>query len=340
MAVSSTTALDQEDSKSSPDFAQEFLTYPDLFPSRHSGERWGDETMTIDFAGGPYRFDGLSSDQAQELREHYQDLVVCDGEAEPASTVTVFRVDDTDFRKFDLVGWHHRIDFDHTPFGVRFAGLSVMGSLDLSPAPTSSGSSNDSAHRGVDGALWTCEESGISMLGVFENFFRIVAAYRMLQLGGALLHSAAAVANGRAHLFLGHSGAGKTTTSRLSLERGYEVLSDDVNAVAFDDQGRLLVEKLPFAGELGFRGGRSERFPLAALYRLEQAGESEDHQLIAMSRAQTLALLLACAPFVNCDPFRQDQLIDVLQVIMTTVESHRMRFKKDPGFWELLIRND
>ena len=49
-------------------------------------------------------------------------------------------------------------------------------------------------------------------------------------------------------------------------ERGHEVLSDDVNALAFAEDGALMVEKLPFAGELGFRGGRSERFPTAALY--------------------------------------------------------------------------
>ena len=304
-------------------FAEEFLTFPDLFPSRHSGERWGDQTMTLDFAGGPYRFEGLSLTQASELRDHYRDLLVAD-HATPSSTVAVFKVDASDFRTFDLAGWHHQIDFQHDARGVRFAGLSVMGSLDLS---------NEDA---IAGALWTCEETGSSMLGVLENFFRIVAAYRMLQLGGALLHSAAAVAEGRAHLFLGHSGAGKTTTSRLSLERGYEVLSDDVNALAFAKDGELLVEKLPFAGELGLRGGRSERFPLAALYRLEQAA---DHELSPLTKAQTLALLLACAPFVNCDPYRQDDLIEVLQTIMGVVESHCLRFRKDPDFWDLLIQS-
>ena len=79
-------------------FAEEFLTFPDLFPSRHSGERWGGRTVTIDFAGGPYRFDGLSSTQADELRDHYRDLLVAD-DAPPSSTVAVFKVDSSDFRQ-------------------------------------------------------------------------------------------------------------------------------------------------------------------------------------------------------------------------------------------------
>lgn len=315
-------------------FAEQFLTYPDLFPTRHSGDSFGDQKLWVEFVGGPYHFEGLSPRQLVQLEERYRDLllapspdVLANSEAKQHSipcSVSVFQVDPSDFRDFDLAGWHHEIDFEHHPTSVRFAGLKVMGRLDLSETDS------------IRAALFTCELEGEDLLGVFENFFRIVAAYRMLQCDGVLLHSAAAVENGWTHLFLGHSGAGKTTASRLSLERGFEVLSDDVNAVSFGQESAVLqVEKLPFAGELGDRGGRSAGYPLAALYRLEKGAE---HRLEPLSRARTLALLLACSPFVNHDPFRQDRLIESLQRVIDAAPSYRLTFKKDPGFWPLLMQ--
>ena len=41
-------------------FAAELLHFPDLFPARHSGERWGGERLALEFAGGPNVFRGLS----------------------------------------------------------------------------------------------------------------------------------------------------------------------------------------------------------------------------------------------------------------------------------------
>ncbi len=84
--------------------------------------------------------------------------------------------------------------------------------------------------------------------------------------------------SGRAHLFLGPSGAGKTTAARKSRTRGLEVLSDDINACV-PGTGRdasVVVEKLPFAGEMAQESTPRQSWPLGSLHRLVQGGHSRD----------------------------------------------------------------
>ena len=73
-------------------------------------------------------------------------------------------------------------------------------------------------------------------------------------------------------MVFGRSGAGKSTSSRLALESGWEVLSDDMNALV-RDQGDWRVEKLPFAGDLGQTPSRSRLYPIAGLHWLQQAAD-------------------------------------------------------------------
>ncbi|MFZ1574591.1 MAG: hypothetical protein WAT36_05020, partial [Chromatiaceae bacterium] len=83
-------------------------------------------------------------------------------------------------------------------------------------------------------------------------------------------HSAAFARAGRAHVVFGHSGAGKSTSSRLALNAGWEVLSDDINAL-LPNPGGWRVEKLPFAGDLGQTPSRGRAYPIAGLHWLQQA---------------------------------------------------------------------
>jgi len=182
-------------------------------------------------------------------------------------------------------------------------------------------------------ALWTSVDEPLDeVIGVFENFFRLLVAYRLNQIGGALLHSAGLVRDSRAYLFLGRSGAGKSTISRISQEAGVEVLSDDMNALVLE-HGRATVEKLPFAGDLGQTGGRRGGVSLAGLYRLEQA---ETHAVEPFPKPEALALLLSCAPYLNADPHRTDRLMENLAALARNCDVKRLAFRRDAGFWDLI----
>lgn len=305
-------------------FGETFLRYPDLFPARRAGDPWGDRELVLDLPGGPYRFSGLSPGQEEAALGRFGDLRLSAGAAGPAAGSTavdsvVFRAPEGDFRPIDVRGWNYDMDLDAEPASVRLAGLDLMARYDWRP--------------GLAGALWTPVAGGERFPGVFENFCRVLVAYRLHELGGAVIHGAAVVDEGGAFLFAGPSGAGKTTVSRLGMERGRTVLSDDLNALLPRSDGGVTLAGLPFTGDLGRSSGGGEIFPLRALLRLEK--DSAD-SLRPLSRAEAGACLLACAPFVNADPHRRVELLGNLLALAVDVRAYALRFSLSGRLWDIL----
>lgn len=318
-------------------FGETFLESPDLFPARPGGEPWGDTALRLDLACGPYRLEGLTGGQESVLRERFGERVL--GPAEPSFegdedvAVQIFRAAKSDFLDFDRVGKEITVDRSYEPRAVGLAGWRFMGRLDWRPE--------------LCAALWTSLSEGPELQGVFENFLRVLVAYRLLERGGVLIHSAGVVESGAVHLFLGPSGAGKTTMGRLALAAGREVLSDDMNAVAVnavalnaesvqardtERHGGFRVERLPFAGDLGQTAAQGESLPLAGLHRLEQGPAIRTAPL---SPARSLAALLACCPFVNADPHRREALERNLERVLEAVRLDRLTFPREGPFEDI-----
>ncbi len=182
-------------------------------------------------------------------------------------------------------------------------------------------------------ALWTPEDQRLVSHAILENFLRAVVAYHLLEQGGVLLHSAAAADDHGAYLFFGPSGAGKSTISRLNHAAGRAVLSDDMNALRLTPDG-VVVERLPFAGDFGQQGGGvAGAYPARALCRLHKGLEPA---LQPLSPAAAVAALLGCAPFVNQNPYRRDELIDRLLALNARLPVQALTFARDDRFWNLL----
>ena len=307
-------------------FGAAFLSQPDLFPARRAGEPWGERAIVLDLAGGPYAVSGMSPAQAAAAEERFG--AVCrpipyGGEVAGGVASRLFRAPESDFLEIDTRGWSYSLDVDATALSVRLAGLRIMARLDWVP--------------GLAGALWTSEE-GPLFPGILENFLRVLVAYRLVEAGGALLHCAGVVdGRGRALLFLGPSGAGKTTVSRRALERGLTVLSDDLNAVLPVSARSARVEKVPFTGDIGTPGerGASGSYPLRALLRLEQ-GPADS--LRPLGTASAVATLLACSPFVNADPHRRERLVENLAGLAACAPHPVLTCTVDGTFWSILDR--
>jgi hypothetical protein len=83
--------------------------------------------------------------------------------------------------------------------------------------------------------------------------------------------------NGRGHLFLGHSGAGKSTTARLWLDRpGVRILSDDRIILRARD-GRIWMYGTPWHGDAGIASPDSAL--LTGIYLLEHGTSNEQFPL-------------------------------------------------------------
>lgn len=85
--------------------------------------------------------------------------------------------------------------------------------------------------------------------------------------------------------------------------------------------------------ELVSNGVFENVFRTLEAYRLEQDNQNQLHTI---SPASALAALIACAPFVNADPFRHDQLVENLAKLIGKVPVKKLHFSIEDGFWDLL----
>lgn len=83
-------------------------------------------------------------------------------------------------------------------------------------------------------------EAGASAAEVQLYLLGSVIGTLLYQRGLLPMHCNAVVARGRAFLFAGDSGAGKSTLAAYFQRRGYRLLTDDVCALSFDEQGRVM----------------------------------------------------------------------------------------------------
>ena len=296
-------------------FGDRFLVYPELFPARLSGESCGAERLDLVVAGIGHRFEGLSATQRQAVSERFAGFL---GESEKPTQSHAFRVAREEFRELDTRGWDYDLDLDPGEKSLRIAGLRLLARLEWRPE--------------LQGGLWTAATDE-EFPGVFENYLRVLTAYRLAEEGGALVHSAGIVEAGEASLFVGVSGAGKSTLAGLSLAAGRKVLSDDLNAL-LPRAGRCHAQAVPFAGDHRSAEVLPEA-PVRAILRLVKGAE---HRLAPLRPSQALALLASCAPYVNRDPWRVERLLANLASVLESVEMHELVFAPRPGFWELLSR--
>jgi hypothetical protein len=281
-----------------------FLTQPELFPARLAGEPWGEHGVTLDLPGGPFAIRGLSADQRESLLDRFDA-----GMGRPAYELAIFRAAASDFTTIDTRGWEYDLDID----GPAIAGMNLMARL------------------GSDrGALWTSATSRDEFWGVVENVLRPLVARRLLAGGGLLVHSAAVVLEGRAFLFAGQSGAGKSTMAAMALRAGHEVLSDDLNAVL---GGEVL--PLPFTGDLSPEALRRSPAPLHAIVALEKGTGDGIREL---SKAAAGSLLVRSAPYVNRDPVLGEGLLERAHELARSTPTFTLTFRREGEVWPILAR--
>lgn len=109
----------------------------------------------------------------------------------------------------------------------------------------------------------------------------------------AAIHSSVNVCNGVAAMFLGESGTGKSTHTRLLRERYPEMflLNDDSPFVRVHDDGRVFVYGSPWSGKTPCY--RQESYPLKGMVRLSQAPYN---RITRLAPLQAIGALLPSAP--------------------------------------------
>jgi hypothetical protein len=162
-----------------------------------------------------------------------------------------------------------------------------------------------------------------------DYFFRVVFALMVFQTEGMMVHGAGIRHNGSGYLFFGHSGSGKTTVSRSSVND--EVLNDDL--VALMPQGNTWrMYSTPFWNPTQVKP-KSLAAPLTAMYRLIQDNKV---YLESFKTGQALAEFMANIPIISSNPTQSECLMERCITLLRQVPAYRLHFLPDDSFWQVI----
>lgn len=160
---------------------------------------------------------------------------------------------------------------------------------------------------------------------------RIVHTLLLAREGGFLLHASSAIRNGRAFLFSGVSGAGKTTIVRLA-PPDVALLTDEISYVTRRD-GQYVAVGTPFYGELA-RVGENLQARIEALYLLAKGPENKIEPIEGASMARGLMENIL---FFARDPESVKLVFEAAVDFVSQVPIRRLTFTPRTSVWELIV---
>lgn len=168
-----------------------------------------------------------------------------------------------------------------------------------------------------------------------DAVLRIVHTIVLARQGGFLMHSASAIRNGKAFLFAGVSGAGKTTISRLA-PPDVTLLTDEISYVrrvhSENTDSGYVAFGTPFTGELA-KIGENVSAPLDTLFLLAQGPEN---RIDPVPPAEAARSLLANVLFFAEDEELVQATFHSAFEFVSRVPVSRLTFVPDARVWELI----
>ncbi len=190
--------------------------------------------------------------------------------------------------------------------------------------------------RGYQGVIdWQTKSASLiqavkhPLMGL-DYFLRVTTAVVAFYAGGLMLHAAAVEREGKAYLFLGYSGAGKTTTARNA--PAGSVLNDDLVVLLRSDVG-WIVWATPFHNPTQNRP-RAGSAPIAKmLYLIKDIKVSLEPPL----QGQALAEMVACVPVLTVEPSYLKEYLKRCQEILRCIPYYHLHLLPDDSYWSILL---
>lgn len=161
--------------------------------------------------------------------------------------------------------------------------------------------------------------------GALSSLLRIAFAQAILGHGAVSLHAAAVYRGGRAYLFMGQSGTGKSTHASLWVKHlpGTELLNDDNPTVRIVG-GTAFAYGTPWSGKTACY--RSLRFPVGGMVRLVQAPVNRFHR---QEGADAFVAIYPGCSVIASDKRLRDGLYDTLARLAGMVTVGTMECRPD-----------
>src|SRR5437773_12339969 len=170
---------------------------------------------------------------------------------------------------------------------------------------------------------------GVRNQYALDSLLRFLLSWKLLDRRGFLLHAATVVRDGKAYIFTGRSGAGKSTVASLSPQGS--VLTDEISLLRREN-GVWRAYGTPFWGEFRAAGSNTSA-PVAGIFRLLQAAEN---RLEALRPMAILRALLPNVLFFSAEAEANRRLLEILSQAATEISGYNLAFRKNSAFWEVL----
>lgn len=164
----------------------------------------------------------------------------------------------------------------------------------------------------------------------FDSWFRIFLTLKALKSGGLLLHGAGISVDSGIHLFLGRSGCGKSTITKIIGKQ--QALSDEI--VLIYKKGRQFFSaSTPFWGELKKAPGKLFEGQIKGIYFLNHGKKAKMHKIGA---PQALRKLLKTVLFFSKDIESINRLLEVSTAIIKQIPAYDFYFSHNSQKQEII----
>lgn len=167
-----------------------------------------------------------------------------------------------------------------------------------------------------------------------HNFFRWYLSPKLIKYNKCMIHSSVVIdENSYAQVFLGPSGAGKTTITQLS--RPKRVLSDDMNLFILDDN-KIYARPGGVGGFYKPDVELDQKFTVKNIFWLKQSHQNYREEIPVITQHRHFLSSLANIPWKSLTSDKAEDYLRFCQKIVQITPLQNLYFSKDPDFFKNL----
>ncbi len=172
----------------------------------------------------------------------------------------------------------------------------------------------------------------------FFNFFRWLICRELIRENKAILHSSTILGkDGKAYVFLGPSGAGKTTTCINAEDR--LILGDDMNALVIKN-GKAFMQAGSIGGRFEPQVAIDDLFEIKGFYWLKQSNKLNLTEVSKAKANQLLLVSLANIFWDNSDPNFNEVAAKLCEKVTLEHSFYELELQNNTLFWNLVESSD